>query len=134
MPSFVETTCPICGGPARRETDVCDNFLDSSWYYLRYPSSDDATQPWDPELTRKWLPVDMYVGGAEHSVLHLMYARFITRALYDLGHLDFAEPITHFRANGMITLNGAKMSKSRLNVVTPDEYINGTAPTPSAPT
>ncbi len=124
VPSFVETTCPICGGPARRETDVCDNFLDSSWYYLRYPSSDDATQPWDPELTRKWLPVDMYVGGAEHSVLHLMYARFITRALFDLGHLDFAEPITHFRANGMITLNGAKMSKSRLNVVTPDEYIN----------
>ncbi len=121
--SFVETSCPVCGGPARRETDVCDNFLDSSWYYLRYPSSDDNTQPWDPDITRKWLPVDMYVGGAEHSVLHLLYARFITRALHDLGHLDFAEPFTHFRANGMITYKGAKMSKSRQNVVNPDEYI-----------
>ena len=121
--SFVNTTCPICGRPARRETDVSDNFLDSSWYFLRYPSSNDETQPWDPELTRKWLPVDMYIGGAEHSVLHLMYARFITMALHDLDHLEFAEPFKRFRANGTITKNGAKISKSKGNVVNPDDYI-----------
>ncbi|HYL44861.1 MAG TPA: class I tRNA ligase family protein, partial [Ktedonobacteraceae bacterium] len=121
--SFVNTTCPICGQPARRETDVSDNFLDSAWYFLRYPSSDEETRPWDPELTRKWLPVDMYVGGAEHSVLHLMYARFITMALHDLGYLGFAEPFKHFRANGTITKDGAKISKSKGNVVNPDGYI-----------
>ncbi|HET8850983.1 MAG TPA: leucine--tRNA ligase [Ktedonobacteraceae bacterium] len=121
--SFVNTICPICGQPARRETDVSDNFLDSSWYFLRYPSSDDETQPWDPELTRKWLPVDMCIGGAEHSVLHLMYVRFITMALHDLGHLDFAEPFKRFRANGTITKDGAKISKSRGNVINPDGYI-----------
>ena len=123
IPSFVHTTCPICGKPARRETDVSDNFLDSSWYFLRYPSSDDETQPWNPELTRKWLPVDMCIGGAEHSVLHLMYVRFITMALHDLGHLDFAEPFKRFRANGTITRDGAKISKSRGNVINPDGYI-----------
>ncbi len=121
--SFVNTTCPICGQPARRETDVSDNFLDSAWYFLRYPSSDDETQPWDPELTRKWLPVDMCIGGAEHSVLHLMYVRFITMALHDLGHLDFVEPFKRFRANGTITKDGAKISKSKGNVVNPDGYI-----------
>ena len=120
---FVETICPICGGPARRETDVSDNFLDSAWYFLRYPSSDDNNRPWDPELTRKWLPVDMYVGGAEHSVLHLLYSRFITMALHDLGYLDFAEPFKRFRANGTITRDGGKMSKSKGNVVSPDGYI-----------
>ncbi len=121
--SFVNTTCPICGGPARRETDVNDNFLDSAWYFLRYPSSTDETQPWDPELTRKWLPVDMCIGGAEHSVLHLMYVRFITMALHDLGHLPFAEPFKRFRANGTITKAGAKISKSRGNIINPDGYI-----------
>jgi leucyl-tRNA synthetase len=121
--SFVHTTCPICGGPARRETDVNDNFLDSAWYFLRYPSTDDDTQPWDPVLTRKWLPVDMYIGGPEHAVLHLMYVRFITMALHDLGHLHFAEPFKHFRAHGTITKDGAKISKSRGNVVNPDDYI-----------
>jgi len=121
--SFVNTTCPICGRPARRETDVSDNFLDSSWYFLRYPSSDDETQPWNPELTRKWLPVDMCIGGGEHSVLHLMYVRFITLALHDLGYLDFSIPFTRFRANGTITKDGAKISKSRGNVVNPDGYI-----------
>ena len=121
--SFVKTTCPICGQPARRETDVSDNFLDSAWYYLRYPSHNDDTQPWNPAITRTWLPVDMYIGGAEHSLLHLMYARFIAMALHDLGHLDFEEPFKRFRANGTITKDGAKISKSRGNVVNPDGYI-----------
>ena len=121
--SFVHTTCPVCGQPATRDTDVMDNFLDSAWYYLRYPSSDDATQAWNPAMTRKWLPVDMYVGGAEHSVLHLLYARFIAMAMHDAGLLDFEEPFKRFRANGMLTLNGAKISKSKGNVVNPDEYI-----------
>lgn len=121
--SFVNTTCPVCGGPARRETDVSDNFLDSAWYFLRYPSSGDDDEPWHPALTRKWLPVDMYIGGAEHSVLHLMYARFITMALHDLGHLDFEEPFTRFRAHGIINKDGEKIAKSRGNVINPDEYI-----------
>ena len=121
--SFVNTVCPICGQPARRETDVSDNFLDSAWYFLRYPSSNDETQPWNPDLTRKWLPVDMYIGGVEHSVLHLMYVRFITMALHDLGHLEFSEPFKRFRANGTITKDGAKISKSKGNVVNPDDYI-----------
>ena len=121
--SFVHTTCPICGHAARRETDVSDNFLDSAWYFLRYFSHDDETQPWDPDLLRKWLPVDMYIGGAEHSVLHLMYARFLTMSLHDLGHLEFEEPFKRFRANGMITKDGAKISKSKGNIVNPDSYI-----------
>ncbi|HEX8731241.1 MAG TPA: class I tRNA ligase family protein, partial [Ktedonobacterales bacterium] len=121
--SFVQATCPICGQPARRDTDVMDNFLDSAWYYLRYPSSDDQTRAWDPQRTRKWLPVDMYVGGAEHSVLHLLYSRFITMAMHDAGWLEFEEPFKRFRANGMITLNGEKISKSKGNIVNPDKYI-----------
>jgi leucyl-tRNA synthetase len=124
VPSFVETTCPECGGPARRETDVCDNFLDSAWYFLRYPSTARSDRAFDPELTAKWLPVDMYVGGAEHSVLHLLYSRFITMALHDLGHLTFEEPFRRFRAHGLLIKNGAKMSKSRGNVVNPDAYFD----------
>ena len=124
VPSFVEATCPTCGGPARRETDVSDNFLDSAWYFVRYPSAHRSDVALDPELTRKWLPVDMYIGGAEHSVLHLLYSRFITMALHDLGYLDFDEPFEKFRAHGLITKDGAKMSKSRGNVVNPDEYID----------
>ncbi|MGH2484869.1 MAG: leucine--tRNA ligase [Ktedonobacterales bacterium] len=120
---FVRTVCPICGQPARRETDVNDNFLDSAWYYLRYPSSDDHDEAWNAELTRKWLPVSMYVGGAEHSVLHLLYARFITMALHDLGHVPFEEPFPRFRANGTLTKDGKKISKSRGNVVNPDTYV-----------
>jgi leucyl-tRNA synthetase len=121
--SFVHTICPICGQPAHRETDVSDNFLDSAWYFLRYISYDDETQPWDPDLLRKWLPVDMYIGGAEHSVLHLMYVRFLTMALHDLGLLEFEEPFKRFRANGMITKDGAKISKSKGNIVNPDSYM-----------
>jgi leucyl-tRNA synthetase len=122
--SFVNTPCPICGQPGRRETDVSDNFLDSAWYFLRYFSHDDDTQPWNPVLVRKWLPVDMCIGGAEHSVLHLMYVRFITMALHDLGFLEFEEPFKLFRANGTITKEGAKISKSKGNIVNPDDYIN----------
>ena len=122
--SFVQTTCPICGKPARRETDVSDNFLDSAWYYLRYPSSDDDQEAWNPATTAKWLPVNMYTGGAEHSLLHMMYARFITMALHNLGNLEFEEPFPHFRANGTITRDGAKISKSKGNIINPDEYIN----------
>jgi leucyl-tRNA synthetase len=121
--SFVNTTCPICGQPAARDTDVMDNFLDSAWYFLRYPSSDDAEAAWDPARTRTWLPVDMYIGGAEHSVLHLLYARFITMAMHDAGLLDFEEPFIRFRAHGIITLDGKKMSKSKGNIINPDEYI-----------
>jgi leucyl-tRNA synthetase len=124
LPDFVNTTCPQCGGPARRETDVSDNFLDSAWYFLRYPSTGIDDRPFDDRLTRAWLPVDMYIGGPEHSVLHLLYCRFITMALHDLGHLPFAEPMRRFRAHGHLTLNGAKMSKSRGNVVNPDAYID----------
>ena len=115
--------CPECGRTARRETDVSDTFLDSAWYFLRYPSTECLDKPFDRELTRKWLPVSSYIGGNEHAVLHLMYARFITMALHDLGHLDFEEPFSRFRAHGTIVRDGAKMSKSRGNVVVPDEYI-----------
>ena len=121
--SWYRTTCPECGGEARRETDVSDTFLDSSWYFLRYPSTDLDERPFDPEITKRWLPVDTYIGGNEHAVLHLMYARFITMVLKDLGHIDFGEPFTRFRAHGLIIAEGAKMSKSKGNVIVPDPII-----------
>lgn len=181
---FYETTCPGCGAKAVRETDVSDTFLDSSWYFLKYPSvqkqnktdsgknffgdarnvsSQSLNQttpslnessspkqnsqkselsgqtfsapqksyphpssnlPWDPAITKNWLPVDMYTGGAEHSVLHLMYSRFVTMALHDWGYLSFEEPFTRFFAHGLIIKDGAKMSKSKGNVVNPDEYLD----------
>jgi leucyl-tRNA synthetase len=120
---WYETTCPECGGEARRETDVSDTFLDSAWYFLRYPSTDRDDTAFDPEITRKWLPVDCYIGGNEHAVLHLLYARFVTMALHDLGLLEFEEPFTRFRAHGLIVREGAKMSKSKGNVVIPDPII-----------
>ena len=120
---WYRTTCPDCGADARRETDVSDTFLDSSWYFLRYPSTDDHECPFDSDITRHWLPVDSYIGGNEHAVLHLLYARFITMALKDLGHLDFEEPFTRFRAHGLIIREGSKMSKSRGNVVIPNSII-----------
>ena len=123
VPDFVHVDCPTCGGPARRETDVSDNFLDSAWYFLRYPSSTVDDRAFDAELTRKWLPVNMYIGGAEHSVLHLLYSRFITMALHDLGYLEFEEPFTRFRAHGLLSKDGSKMSKSRGNVINPDAYF-----------
>ena len=115
--------CPTCGGDARRETDVSDTFLDSAWYFLRYPSTDFENVPFDEETTKKWLPVNSYIGGNEHAVLHLLYSRFITMVLRDAGHVEFEEPFAKFRAHGMIIREGAKMSKSRGNVVNPDEYI-----------
>lgn len=122
--SFVNTTCPTCGGPATRETDVFDTFVESSWYFLRYPSYDRDDVAWDAEQTRKMLPVDMYSGGPEHSTRHHLYARFMTRALRDLGYLDFAEPFTKLRLHGLIIKDGAKMSKSRGNVINPDDYLD----------
>ncbi len=125
-PEFYEVKCPECGAKANRETDVSDTFLDSSWYFLRYPtigSKSDDKVPFDPEITKTWLPVDLYFGGAEHAVLHLMYSRFVTKALFDLGLLNFDEPFPKFFAHGLMIKDGAKMSKSRGNVVNPDEYI-----------
>jgi len=127
--SFVNTKCPKCGRDAKRETDVCDTFLDSSWYHMRYPSvhlsnlNDLGNLPWDPAITKKWLPVTQYIGGAEHTVLHLLYARFVAMVFKDLGMIDFEEPYTRFYAHGLIIAEGAKMSKSRGNIVNPDEYI-----------
>ena len=115
--------CPTCGKQGRRETDVSDTFLDSAWYHLRYPSTEFDDRPFDKERTRTWLPVHTYIGGNEHAVLHLLYARFISMVLHDQGHLHFEEPYKKFRAHGLIVKDGAKMSKSRGNVVVPDEYI-----------
>lgn len=120
---FYEVKCPACGLKARRETDVSDTFLDSAWYFLRYPSAGETTAPWNSDRTKKWLPVHMYTGGAEHSVLHLLYSRFVTMAFHDAGLLEFEEPFVKFRAHGLLIKEGAKMSKSKGNVVNPDEYI-----------
>jgi leucyl-tRNA synthetase len=115
--------CPRCGKSGRRETDVSDNFLDNSWYFLRYPSVGRDDVAFEKNITRKWLPVNSYIGGNEHAVLHLLYSRFITMVLHDAGHLDFEEPYTRFRAHGHIIREGAKMSKTQGNIVNPDEYI-----------
>jgi leucyl-tRNA synthetase len=115
--------CPECGQRARRETDVSDTFLDSAWYYLRYPSAEFDDRPFDPDRTRTWGPVTNYIGGNEHAVLHLLYSRFLAMVLHDQGFIDFEEPFAKFRAHGLIVKDGSKMSKSRGNVVIPDEYI-----------
>jgi leucyl-tRNA synthetase len=124
VPEFLHTTCPICGGPASRETDTLDTFICSSWYFLRYADPHDAEQAWTPDALRRWLPVDMYVGGPEHAVLHLLYARFFVKALRDLGLLAFDEPFTRLYHQGMVLgPDGQKMSKSRGNVIAPDDVV-----------
>ncbi len=114
---WVNTPCPVCDRPARRETDTMDTFVDSSWYFLRYCDAANDHAAWDPAAVREWMPVDQYIGGVEHAILHLMYARFFTKALADLGHLEFQEPFQALFTQGMVTKDGAKMSKSRGNVV-----------------
>lgn len=124
--SWKVVKCPNCGNPAERELDVSDTFLDSSWYFLRYPSVDSESStslPFDVEITKKWLPVNAYIGGAEHAVLHLLYSRFVTMFLKDKGYLHFEEPFPYFFGHGLIIKDGAKMSKSKGNVVNPDTYI-----------
>ncbi len=120
---FVNAICPKCKGKARRETDTMDTFVDSSWYYMRYLSPADSRKPFDKALVNKWLPVDQYIGGVEHAILHLLYSRFITKVLCDLGFVDFNEPFKALFTQGMIIKNGAKMSKSKGNVVSPDTLI-----------
>jgi leucyl-tRNA synthetase len=120
---WYRVACPQCGGQARRETDVSDTFLDSAWYFLRYPSAHRDDVAFDAEITKRWLPVNMYIGGEEHAVLHLLYSRFVTMVLHDLGLLGFEEPYATFRKHGLLIKEGSKMSKSRGNVVIPDEYL-----------
>jgi leucyl-tRNA synthetase len=122
---WVNVACPQCGGPARRETDTMDGFACSSWYFLRFASPHEDERPFDPEAVRAWLPVDTYVGGAEHAVMHLLYARFWTKVMFDAGLIDFTEPFAQLRNQGMLLspVDGQKMSKSKGNVITPDEIV-----------
>lgn len=121
--TFLETTCPVCGGKATRETDTMDTFICSSWYYLRYSDAKNAQMPFSKELVNRWLPVDQYVGGIEHAILHLLYSRFFTKALKDLDLLDFDEPFKNLLTQGMVLKDGSKMSKSKGNTVDPDEIF-----------
>jgi leucyl-tRNA synthetase len=120
---WVNTKCPQCGGSGRRETDTMDTFVDSSWYFLRYCDARNEHAAWDPAALRQWMPVDQYIGGVEHAILHLMYARFFTKALADLGHVEFEEPFQALFTQGMVTKDGSKMSKSKGNVVSPAAII-----------
>src|ERR1700748_2587399 len=123
LPEFVNVTCPKCGGPARRETDTMDTFVDSSWYFYRYTSAKDATAPFDTAAVSYWFPIDQYIGGVEHAILHLIYSRFWTKVMRDLGMVRNDEPAARLFTQGMVIKDGAKMSKSKGNVVSPDDMI-----------
>jgi len=123
VPEFVQVTCPTCGGPARRETDTMDTFVDSSWYFYRFADPTNASLPFDPAAVQYWLPVDFYSGGVEHAILHLIYSRFFARVFRDLGLVTHSEPFTHLLTQGMVLKDGAVMSKSKGNVVDPDTML-----------
>jgi leucyl-tRNA synthetase len=122
-PGFVNTTCPKCGGPARRETDTMDTFVDSSWYFYRYTDAKNSKAPFDPATVQYWFPIDQYIGGVEHAILHLIYSRFWTKVMRDLGLVKNDEPARRLFTQGMVIKDGAKMSKSKGNVVSPDEMV-----------
>jgi len=121
--SFYKTNCPVCGSEARRETDTMDTFVCSSWYFNRYCSPDLKDMPFDPDQVNYWMPVDQYIGGVEHAILHLMYARFFTKFLYDIKMINSLEPFSNLLTQGMVLKDGSKMSKSKGNVVSPEEII-----------
>src|SRR6185437_15492041 len=123
VPEFLNTTCPVCGGPARRETDTMDTFVDSSWYFYRYTDAKNDTAPFASEKANYWFPIDQYIGGVEHAILHLIYSRFWTKVMRDLGLVKNNEPAARLFTQGMVIRNGAKMSKSKGNVVSPDDMI-----------
>jgi leucyl-tRNA synthetase len=123
VPEFVNTTCPNCDAPAKRETDTMDTFVDSSWYFYRFADAHNDQLPFDPKKVAYWCPVDFYSGGVEHAILHLIYSRFFARVFHDLGMIEHTEPFTHLLTQGMVLKDGAVMSKSKGNVVDPDSMI-----------
>jgi leucyl-tRNA synthetase len=129
VPGFVNAKCPTCGGPARRETDTMDTFVDSSWYFYRYTDARNDRAPFDSDIANYWFPIDQYIGGVEHAILHLIYSRFWTRFMRDMGMLKNSEPAERLFTQGMVIKGGAKMSKSLGNTVSPDDMVAPTAPT-----